>query len=667
VTAALALLLMWSLALRVWLATPDLTSRRFWDERYGVGNLRGLLARHEARPDNGFHPGLSYLPQAALLAASEALHRWSGRESFAVFAEDDGLAPAGYLLCRLLQALAGTLSLFLTFRIGRRLASPGVGLAAALLLALAPWHLRQSVIFKPDIWLVACSLLALLASLEAAENPTRRTALAAGAAVGLALATKFNAAPAGIPLAVALLGEGGWRRGARWGALALAAAAAVGVLLLLTPYLVLAPGLYLHDFGTTWHDYTTKGMKLGSSHLGVLAEGLAALLSASFHGPWIGAAGLVGLALGAAAPRLRRNDPSRARRLGPAMAAAYVAGYALLYAASTTNPSAHNWLPVAPHLALGAAWALLAGWARLTGGTRVARLLPAGPRQVIGAAAFGAICLPATLAAHSWVYLAAVPSTQEVERDLLRRRLEPLGWRVAVREEECDADWYADPAIVDEVRRLGERTPAELALADAELFPATRLAGGESGFYRRRIASGGVLARIDPLPFHAHGPAQAALLHPWTARGEPEPLAPAALGDAAIEGTGGSGDAGPATLTAPLAGDLRPGDVVSLEIWLPPQSQPKRLREVRVAGRPVMAVLTGLRAGSPRLLTERFTLSAAGGRVVLVLSGRAPAAGAVGINLQRWEKAPPGGHQETGGDVPSDSARSSDSKAPTSG
>jgi hypothetical protein len=641
VTAALVLLLLWSLALRVWLATPNLTGDRFWDENYGVDNLCGLLLRHEPRPVNGFHPGLSYLPQAALLAASEGLHRWTGSAAFAVFQGEDDLTPAGYLLCRLLQTLAGTLSLYLTFRIGRRLASPGVGLAAALLLALAPWHLRQSVIFKPDIWLVACSLLALLASLELADRPAARTALAAGAAVGLALAAKFNAAPALLPPATALLGEGGWRRRRRWGLLALAAGAAAGVFLLLTPFLVLDPGLYLRNLGTTWRDYATKGAMLGGSHLGVLVHGARALLSDSFHGWLFGAAGLLGLALAGAAPWLRRDDAARARRLGPAMAAGYVAAYALLYAASSTNPSEHNWLPVAPYVALGAAWIFFRGWEwlarRLPAGSGLftgPRHLPARPWNALGIAGFLAACWPMAAADHTWVYLAAVPSTQDLERDHLRRRLAPLGWRVVVREEDCDAQWYGDPAIVDEVKRLAERPAAELELADAELFPATRLNGGESGFYRRRLAAAGgraELARFDPLPFRAHGLALAALLHPWVARGEPQPLDIFPAGPA------------PGRLAALLSGRLGPGDVGSLEIWLPPGWRPEQLGSLRVGGRPLMAVLVGRRAGAARLVSERFALVAGGERVVLVLAGGPPAAPELRVNLQRWESGRPRG------------------------
>jgi Dolichyl-phosphate-mannose-protein mannosyltransferase len=656
VTIALALLLAWSLALRVWLATPRLDGSRFWDESYGVYNVYGLLARGQLRPLNGYHPGLSYLPQAALLGASEGLHRLTGRPAFAVIAGEKELTPTGYLLCRLVQALAGTLSLYLTFSIGRRLASPGVGLAAALFLALAPWHLRQSVIFKPDIELVACSLLALRASLAAADRPDGRTSLAAGAAVGLALAAKFNAAPAAVPLGIALLGGGGWRRGRRWGALALAAAAALAVFALLTPFLFSDPDLYTRDLAVTWSDYASKGARLGSSHAQVLVQGLRALLGEGFFGPFAGAAGLLGLVVAGAAPWLRRGEPSPARRLGPAMVAAYAAAYALLYAASTTNPSPHNWLPVAPCVALGAAWTLSRGWAwlrrlavggrfavgaspaagaRLTvrsglaGGARLAARLSRAAAPALGAAAFAAICLPATVADHAWVYQTAVPSTQELQRDLLRQRLAPLGRRVVVREADCDADWYRDPAIVDEVQRLAERSQEELELTDAELFPTARLQGGEGGFYRQRVASPGAeVVRVEPRLFHAHGSALAAILHPWAARGQPEPLALLPAGQQ------------PRRFAARLGGDLRPGDVASLEIQLPPGSRPDRLRDLQVEGRSLLALMAGREAGSPRLVSERFTVGRPGGRAVLVLaddgSEAAPAATELTINLQRW-------------------------------
>jgi dolichyl-phosphate-mannose--protein O-mannosyl transferase len=165
---ALAALLVWSFALRAWAAGFDLTAERFWDERYGFQNIEALLATGSPRPANGFHPSLSYLPQAALLAASEGLYQATGREAFRVRLGNGLFTPTAYLLARLLQALFGTLSLLLTYLIGRRLFSAKVGLGAALLLSVVPWHIRQSVIFKPDILLVLTTLLAFWWSLEAA-------------------------------------------------------------------------------------------------------------------------------------------------------------------------------------------------------------------------------------------------------------------------------------------------------------------------------------------------------------------------------------------------------------------------------------------------------------------------------------------------------------------
>ena len=166
----LPLLLAWSFAVRAWVATPELSSQRFFDERFGVENIRMLVLEGQIKPARGYHPSLSYLPQAALLALSDRLHRATSREVFDVFGEK-GLTASGYLLCRLLQACFGTLSLYLTFLIGRRLFSPGVGLAGALLLSAVDWHIRQSVIFKPDILLLMTCLLAFLWSLKAAEKP----------------------------------------------------------------------------------------------------------------------------------------------------------------------------------------------------------------------------------------------------------------------------------------------------------------------------------------------------------------------------------------------------------------------------------------------------------------------------------------------------------------
>lgn len=622
-TLALALLLIWACGLRLALALPQLDKDRFWDERYGVENLRSLLVDGQLRPANGFHPGLSYLPHAALLAASEGLHRRTGRAVFAVFAGDDDLSPTGYFLCRMLQALAATLSLYLIYRIGRRLDSPATGVTAALLLAVVPWHLRQSVIFKPDILLVTASLVAFAASLAAAEHPSRRRIALAGAAVGLALAAKFSAGPAAIPVAIAALAGGGWRCLRRWGALLLAGLAAAAVCLLFTPFLLLDPGLYAWSLGTTLRDYAAKGSKQGSSHLMVLAHAPSALLSEGFHGPVIGALGLAGLLLAPVASTALADSPagSRARQLGPLMMSAYVAGYALAYALSTTNLSDHNWLPVAPFVALAAAWVVHRGWAS------IAPRLRAWQRLALGAAAVAAAATYLVAPANSYVYETCVPPVQERARDYLRDRLQPLGWRVVVREEDPDAQWYGDPAIVQEVPSLDEMLPEELDRADAEIFHADRLDGVRGGFYRRRLeARGAVVARFEPGLFRARGRSVVVVVHRWIDQGEPEALDLSPLAQAPER----LGAELPATQPAGLAA------VASMEVWLPPGTDPEVLRNVLIGGSPLAPVFVGREAGSPRFVTERFLVPAARSRVTLVLARFFSPDSGVGIQLQRW-------------------------------
>jgi hypothetical protein len=631
---ALALLLAWACGLRLWLAVPELDKDRFWDERYGVENLCSLLVDGELRPANGFHPGLSYLPQAAVLAASAGLHRLTGAAVFAVFAGDDDLSPTGYFLCRLLQALAATLSLYLTYWIGRRLHSPAVGFTGALLLATVPWHIRQSVIFKPDIVLVTTTLLAFAASLSAAERPTRRGFAVAGAAVGLALASKFNAAPAAIPVVVAALAGGGWRSRQRWGAVLLAGIAAVAVCLLFTPFLALDPGLYAWSFGATLQDYAAKGLKRGSSHLMVLAMAPRALLSQPFHGPVVGALGLAGLVLSPiAAARLGGSPPglpgepesSRARRLGPLMMSAYVAGYALSYALCTTNPSDHNWLPVTPFVALAAAWTLLGLWAW------IAPRLSTWQCLALGAAALAAAALWLVAPANSYVYEQCVSPTQELARDYLRNRLRPLGWRVVVREEDSDATWYSEPAIVQEVKVLDEMAPEELDRADAEIFPADRLDGARAGYYRGRLAApGAAVARFEPRPFRARGRAVMVVVHRWIDQGKAERLTLSPRGPAHTR------------LAADLPASPGPPGVASLEVSLPRGADPEALNGVLIGGKPLTPVFVRRESGSPRFLTERFLLPAAASRVVLQLAQPFPPGSGVGIRLQRWR--PPMSH-----------------------
>ena len=320
------------------------------------------------RPVNGFHPSLSYLPQAAVLWVSEQLHELTGNPIFEVFARR-GFTSTTYFLCRLTQVVMGTLSLLMTFVIGRRLAGSRVGLLAAFLLSIVPWHIRQSVIFKPDILLVLTTLIAFYLSMRAVSRPSLGSYLAAGAAIGLALSSKFNAGPIAIPLTVAAF----WlarqdRRHLLW--LISAGATSVVVFLALNPYVLLEPDIYRRSFAKTLRDYERKGeVRGGGSHLNQLVHCVESLLSKEFHGKVLGSLGLVGM-VAAVADGLRKHRGSM-RSLYWVMLVSYVVGYVVIYALTTANPSAHNWLTLTPFVALSAAWLLVELWRLAAGRVRL--------------------------------------------------------------------------------------------------------------------------------------------------------------------------------------------------------------------------------------------------------------------------------------------------------
>ncbi|HEX9944259.1 MAG TPA: glycosyltransferase family 39 protein [Thermoanaerobaculia bacterium] len=626
VTFALPLLLAWSFLLRAWMATPELTAARFWDERFGLENIHSLLTTGKLRPANAYHPSLSYLPQAALLAASEALHRATGNEAFGVLQGAKGFTPTAYLLCRLLQAVYGTLSLYLTFRLGQRLFSARVGLAGALLLAVVGWHIRQSVIFKPDILLVLTSLIAFLWSLDAAERPAWRGYLRAGGGIGLALASKYNAGPIALPLVVAAWAHGGWRDWRRWAWLALAALAAVAVFLIFNPYVVLDPRLYVKDFGETLSDYAAKGSRRRATHGTVAWHGLQSLLSESFHGPVVGSLALLGTASLAIAavrgPRGEDSGPPPAQRIGRAMALSYVLGYALLYSLSTTNLSPHNWLMVTPFTALFAAWAASRLWRWLT--ARWPTLARPGVAAAVTAAVVALLILPANL----FAYRTVVPTTWVQAQRYLTRSLQPLSGRIIYHERAERRLQFRSArrqkAIGREAARLDQVPPGALDRADAELFRSDRLS---SGFYQRRVAAVGPrqVVRFEPAPFRTRGPSVTALVHPWQEVNRPLPLTLALAGSASGQMTGA------------LPAGVAPGELVSLEVFLPRAWRKIGIGPLVLDGKPL--ALASPDANRQRLFTERFFVVEPGAR--LILQPRRPGGpgeGEIRIWLHRWQR-----------------------------
>jgi Dolichyl-phosphate-mannose-protein mannosyltransferase len=188
------------------------------DERAFVESVAEMLAAGDLNHRFPQYPGLFSYLLAAVLA----------------FLPAPQTTPAAYLAARAVNASFGVLSVLLVYVLGRRLAGESGGLFAAALLAVSPPEVRTAHMVRPDVTLHAFVLLALLAFERL--GPRLRGDLVSGAAIGAATAVKFSA-PLVAPcyLVRRLTAEG-----FRWWKPLAAAALALAVFAVLSPYTFLA-------------------------------------------------------------------------------------------------------------------------------------------------------------------------------------------------------------------------------------------------------------------------------------------------------------------------------------------------------------------------------------------------------------------------------------------
>ena len=110
-----------------------------------------------------------------------------------------------FLTARILSAAAGTASVWVLHRIGRRLYGETAGLIAALFLALAFLHVRDSHFGVTDITAVFLIQVSFLFVIRYWLSQRDREWVAAAFIGGLATSTKYNAAIVALPLLWAIL------------------------------------------------------------------------------------------------------------------------------------------------------------------------------------------------------------------------------------------------------------------------------------------------------------------------------------------------------------------------------------------------------------------------------------------------------------------------------
>ncbi len=637
--ALVALVAIAGFGLRAWYGSWGLDKSRFYDERFSFDNVRAVLTEGSLEPANGYYPALSYLPQTALLGLAENV--------FGVPVLVDGyrFTPAAYLVCRLVQALYGALSLVVVYLVGRRLFSIEAGWIAAVFLAFSPFHIHASAYFKPDAPLVLAILAAFYWSLAAVERPSPGRYALAGLGIALALSAKLTGGLVAIPLVFGTL-VASWRDLRRLALLALAGGVSLAVFLAANPYW----RWYLHWLGVLQREYARKAGGAEASHWAVPGKAVGFLISPGVHGAVVGLLGVAGLAVlawvllrglgaGGAGRGERAERAGYPARVGRAMLLAFVVFHVAAYSIVTPHFKGNNFLPVVPFTALLAAWLLVAGLRALA-----ARLGRAGPAPAAVAGGVLAVLFAAPLGV-AYVYDSLVPTTWDVARQLLGERLGdpahsaetgPLPVLYRERWKASRVPWEGERlaghagAVVVEVDRLALAGAPALDRADGEVFLDRRLEEPDGDFYRGRLegAAKRSTRRVEPRLFRRRGPALVAVAHPW-----PPPAEEIALAlEPPVEGGAGWSARLPAAAT---------GGIVSLALWVPFAKLERSTGAVRIEldGTALEPRWVGRRGNGHLFATERLPLSEEASEAVLVgvaSGGR----GRPALVLYRWG-APP--------------------------
>lgn len=244
---------------------------------------------------------------------------------------------------RVMIALCGVLTVALTARLGERLFDRRTGLVAAAFLAIDPVHILWSQVIRSDIMASIFLILCLLATLEVAREGKRRDTLLAGLWLGLAVATKWPFAAAGLGMAGAVMMRiinDGSERDRELRRFLLFGSAALATLVIVSPFLLIDYPTVLRNLAGEVRPY----------HLG--ATGGSPLWNLGWYlaNPLRKGLGLAGLALTMVGLVLASRHREARAILGPP-----AAGFLIMLLAQRTVWD--RWaLPLLPILTIIGAW-----------------------------------------------------------------------------------------------------------------------------------------------------------------------------------------------------------------------------------------------------------------------------------------------------------------------
>lgn len=156
-----------------------------------------------------------------------------------------------FLAGRFVSSIAGTLSIALTYEVGRRLISRNVGLLAAGLLAILPLHVTCSRYLKEDALLTFLVLSCVVTTLIAVQSKRRWMLVLAGVLAGFTAGTKYSGILlAVVPASAPWIASRDWKPDWKWVPWALAALAIAPIgFLCTTPFALLDYAKFIKDFG----------------------------------------------------------------------------------------------------------------------------------------------------------------------------------------------------------------------------------------------------------------------------------------------------------------------------------------------------------------------------------------------------------------------------------
>jgi tetratricopeptide (TPR) repeat protein len=368
---------------------------------------RGGTKPFDPNPHTGGWPALSFYLTLGLQVLYKLYVGWTrggiSPEAFQNHVVTEGAAPM-FLFARVVGALIGTLTIYLTYRIAAKRLGRGVGLLAGLFLAANTLHVLTSQhVSDPNLLALLFVLLATPPLLRSAEGGTLKDSALAGAMIGLAGACKYVPLVLVVPLTLACI------PGKHWKSLFAGLGATFAALFAATPFLFI-------DWKRTVQDIAGQRRALFSDWVGqtVFPISLPTYLVATLpHAMgWIAYA----LAIGGVVLLFRMD---RVMRIFVSIPVLILVANGML-----KSPQERYILVALPFLYIAAAYALvrLVAWARervpmLAGGSPAGRTAP-----ILLAAAAIAMPLPELISTRQQLRL---PDSRHLSRRWIMSHIDP--------------------------------------------------------------------------------------------------------------------------------------------------------------------------------------------------------------------------------------------------